>query len=39
MAEVLGMFSLSFPTSKLMAVGKAFPWLSSLREDTGSSAP
>nr|GFC85555.1 hypothetical protein [Tanacetum cinerariifolium] len=38
MAEVLAIFSLSFPASKLKIVGKASPCLSSLERDAGSSA-
>nr|GEY38484.1 hypothetical protein [Tanacetum cinerariifolium] len=38
MAEVLAMFSLSCPASKLETVGKASPCLSSLKRDAGSSA-
>ncbi|GJY42455.1 hypothetical protein Tco_0429725 [Tanacetum coccineum] len=39
MAEVLVMFSLSCPTSKLVAVGKPSPCLSSPNGDAVSSAP
>nr|GEY53233.1 hypothetical protein [Tanacetum cinerariifolium] len=38
MTEVLAMFSLSYPASKLETVGKASPCLSSLERDAGSSA-
>nr|GEY50394.1 hypothetical protein [Tanacetum cinerariifolium] len=38
MAEVLAMFSLSCPASKLETVRKASPYMSSLKRDAGSSA-